>query len=689
MRVTDPDLTTDEIAARGREFQAHRDAIEMGPGDGRRAAEAYLEQELGIAIERDFPLTHVIDHLAEGAAPIPAAEVRAIAEQRYAGAAATKQRAADEASADLGRLAAMTPAEVVRTELEGIPNPYERLTEAGRYGFNVSKEHLQAPETAWLELWEYLGTAQFRRKYEEVMAARRAAQKASATRIIVNGSTLHEMTEAGLNALKLTNAPRRLFIRAGEMVRVVTDEDGRPAIQRLDDAAVRGELDRAASWVRLIRDGEIVLPPPLDVVRDLTRLPRVDLPALRGITEVPTMRPDGTVLDSPGYDEATGLYYAPAPGLSIPRVPATPTADQVAAARDLLHEVFCDFPFVDEASKANTIACLVTAVIRPMIRAPVPMALFDKPAAGTGASLIAEIVAEVLLGRDAPMMKAPEDEGEWRKQILAILIAGRPVMVVDNIEGRFGSAALSSLLTSMVHEDRILGKSENVQMPHRTVWIGNGINVQLGGDLPRRIYLIRMDAEHARPWQRTVTFKHPDLKAWVRESRAAILFAVLMLARAWVAAGRPVPKCLPKVGGFDGWAETVGGILYHAKTWGFLGNLPELYDEADEDGPAWEIFLERWYEIWGDEPITIARMVDYIHKESGQVDLDAQLLTSVPPDIAEYWSKQGNLFASKLGYALRHRNRRPFPNGYKLVRVKKSQKAAQWSVRRDKGVSGV
>lgn len=589
--------------------------------------------------------------------------------------------------------------QAVKAELDAEPNAYKRLVIAEKYGFPVSPDHLRHPESAWGEVDGYLDTGACKRKWEAVTEARRKAMLASATRIIVNDSQLHVLTESALDALRLANAPRRLFVRAGEIVRVENDEDGRPAIRRLDEAAVRYELDRAASWVRLIKAGEMAIAPPLDVVRDLMRSPlsEVRMPALRGITEVPTMRPDGTVLDRAGYDEATGLYYAPAAGLAVPRVPDTPSEDQVAAARELLLEIVCDFPFVVEsrtletgekvkvdASRTNTIACLVSAVIRPMISGPVPMALFDKPAAGTGASLIGEVVAEVVLGRDAPMMRAPVDEAEWRKQILSLLMAGRPVMIVDNIEGRFGSAALASLLTSMMLEDRILGKTENVQMPHRTIWIGNGINVQLGGDLPRRCYLVRLDANHARPWQRKVDYTHPNLKEWVRESRSAILFAVLVLARAWVAAGKRVPASVPKVGGFDAWANTVGGILAHAGFPDFLANLPDLYDDADEDGPAWEAFLERWYDIWRDEPITIARLVEYIHQESGQVDLDHQLLSVVPPDIAEYWSRQGNLFASKLGYALRHRNRRPFPNGYKIIRVKKSQKAAQWAVKREK-----
>lgn len=477
-----------------------------------------------------------------------------------------------------------------------------------------------------------------------------------------------------------------LFIRAGELVRVEEDEDGRPVIGRLDEFAVRYELARCADWVKvrtvkkMVED--VIVPPPMDVVRDLLRSPVIEfgLPALRGVIETPTMRPDGSILDANGYDTATGLFYAPAPGLSIPRLPDAPTEDQVRAARDLLLEVVCDFPFVDQAARANTIATMICPVIRPLITGPVPLALFDKPAAGTGASLLAEVVAEVVQGRDAAMMTAPEEEGEWRKRVLAQLLAGRGVVVVDNIEGKLQSATLAALLTSMTYEDRILGKSEMLVLPHRCVWIGTGINIQLAGDLPRRCYWIRMDANSARPWQRDTEFKHPNLKAWVRDVRGAVIAAILILARAWVQAGRPVPVGNPIVGGFESWAQTLGGILDYAGIPGFLGNLDEMYTEADSDGPQWAAFVERWYEIWKDQPKTVSQIVDYMRMEGGTCDLDDQLMSVVPDEVVESWSKPGASFARKLGDCLRHRNGKIFPNGFRLYKTGTAHKTAVWVI---------
>jgi hypothetical protein len=46
------------------------------------------------------------------------------------------------------------------------------------------------------------------------------------------------------------------------------------------------------------------------------------------------------------------------------------------------------------------------------------------------------------------------------------------------------------------------------------------------------------------------------------------------------------------MGGFDRWERVVGGILAHAGVSGFLGNLDQLYEEADEEDSSWETFLE-------------------------------------------------------------------------------------------------
>ena len=54
------------------------------------------------------------------------------------------------------------------------------------------------------------------------------------------------------------------------------------------------------------------------------------VPELRGVRESPTLRADGSILQTPGYDEKTGLWYEPR---SIyPVIPENPTRADAEAA---------------------------------------------------------------------------------------------------------------------------------------------------------------------------------------------------------------------------------------------------------------------------------------------------------------------------------------------------------------------
>ena len=129
-------------------------------------------------------------------------------------------------------------------------------------------------------------------------------------------------------------------------------------------------------------------------------------------------------------------------------------------------------------------------------------------------------------GKPAFMTTAPEGrqkEEEWRKRITSLLVDGRPLVVIDNIEGAFQSANLCAVLTSTNWSDRVLGRNELINLQHRTCWIATGNNIRLAGDLPRRCYKVRLDAESARPWQRDPEqFKHPQLLRFVKENSGAV-----------------------------------------------------------------------------------------------------------------------------------------------------------------------
>lgn len=97
--------------------------------------------------------------------------------------------------------------------------------------------------------------------------------------------------------------------------------------------------------------------PVVKAVLTETRWP--GLRPLRGIVTAPVIRPDGTILQTEGYDPATWLYYAPA--TPIPPIPDIPDTTDIARAREFVfNHVLRDFPWADTASKANYVALLAT-----------------------------------------------------------------------------------------------------------------------------------------------------------------------------------------------------------------------------------------------------------------------------------------------------------------------------------------
>lgn len=514
---------------------------------------------------------------------------------------------------------------------------------------------------------------------EQYLAAKTTATRyqlppelANRPEIVITGRPLLNQVKDTLAAIRTANNLPQLFVRSGKPVRITEDEEGRPIIGELQESPLRGFIERACQFVAMNKTtGEKEPKAPTDlVVRDILTYGDWPFPPLVGITEVPTIRPDGSVVTTPGYDPATRLYYKPQLGLVIPPIPASPTEGDVADARNLLFELFCDFPFTSDASMVNTLAALMTPVLRPLFHGSSPMAIFDKPQAGTGASLAAKVIAIITTGTITGITACPKDDEAWGKKLLSQLLAGRSVVVIDNIEGKLYAPTLAAVLTTDHWEDRMLGRNEMVRVPNRTAWIGTGNNIQLGGDLPRRCYWIRMDAQVPRPWLRDPKdFVHPDIEKWVLEERGAILAAILTLARSWVVSGSKPSHII--LGGYESWVETIGGVLKNAGIGGFLANLNEMYEVADKDTPQTERFMGAWYEVLGDKPVTTASVKEALNKHG-------ELKEALPDYLADYLTSDS--FTRKLGNALAKIDGMHFSNGLCLKHAGGQHKVKDWKV---------
>jgi hypothetical protein len=517
-----------------------------------------------------------------------------------------------------------------------------------------------------------------------VMAADDPVEPSAALpEIRVAGRELRDLSAEVLAALTAANQPTpKLFSRAGAVVRVDLTKDGGPMIINVTDVHLRGEMTRAANFFKInkTKDGFVrtSISSPLDAAKDLLSRPPQELnfPGLESISEAPFMRPDGIVVWQPGYDPTTRTFYAPSGPLDVSDVPERPTADDRDAARDLIEEVFIDFPFKDKASRANMLALFLTPELRPAIQGNIPAALLDAPQAGNGKSLLAEVVALKSTGTSACMKPAPvRDEEEWRKTLTATIQAGQPLVIFDNVDAVLQSSNLAIALTARTWTDRILGQTAQVTLPVRTIFTVTGNNLVLGGDLPRRCYWIRVDAQLSEPW-RDRTFKHPKLTAWVLDNRGQLLSAILTLARAWSVAGQP-SAAIPVLGSFEEWCRIIGGILDFAGIEGFLANLDELYKQSDPFMAAWEAFLAGLLEQMPKAGFKTADVVDRLRADGNC------LRACLPEDLGDIDPLAS--FQRRLGNAFRKRvDRRYGLRNLYLVRVGSNMGVSVWGVREGK-----
>lgn len=139
--------------------------------------------------------------------------------------------------------------------------------------------------------------------------------------------------------------------------------------------------------------------PPAKVVSDVASEPGWPFPPLAGVAEGPVLRPDGSIVDRPGYDPATRLVCVPAPGLVVPTIPAQLTNADAVGAVAVVIDAIGEFPFDSPASKANAIAGLLTPVVRQYISGHAPLELIDAPDAGSGKTLLSDLMALIATGR--------------------------------------------------------------------------------------------------------------------------------------------------------------------------------------------------------------------------------------------------------------------------------------------------
>ncbi|MCB8878439.1 hypothetical protein [Acidisoma silvae] len=304
-----------------------------------------------------------------------------------------------------------------------------------------------------------------------------------------------------------------------------------------------------------------VIDSPMPVARTLlSRKHLWRFPAITGIIAAPTLRPDGSVLSEPGYDEATGFFNTAA-DIALSSVLDAPTKQDAERALNLLNGLLEDFPFADavqgriSAGRAAMLSGLLSAVCRGCL-GPIPLHAINATAAGSGKTYYTDLVAGVSLGRSCPTQGVP-NAVEFEKQLDGMLLAGHPLFCLDNCNGVLQSNKLCQALTASTLSLRPLGNSDMPEVSMQAMMIANGNNITIAGDLVRRALLTVLDPKVERPELRD--FKQEPLDM-IRADRSVYVEACLIIVRAYILAGRP--GCIrPKLASFDAWSDNIRSAL--------------------------------------------------------------------------------------------------------------------------------
>jgi putative DNA primase/helicase len=387
------------------------------------------------------------------------------------------------------------------------------------------------------------------------------------------------------------------------------------------------------------------------------------LPVLVGIVNTPFLRRDGSLCERAGYDSTSGLLFIP-DGQVFPAIARAPSRDDALVALKYLDEtLLAEFPFVEKIDHAVALSAFLTALDRHAMDTA-PLHGFSSPVAGTGKSLLVDLVSILLTGHLAPVIAQGRTEEEMEKRLGTALIAGDNIITIDNCNSELQGVLLNQALTQTLLNVRLLGKSQHVDVPNASCFFATGNNLVIAEDLTRRTLLCQLDAGVERPELRK--FKR-DVVEVANAERGKLVAAVLTILRAWQVAKQTIN------------VEPLGSY----KEWSFRVRSPLLWLDHEDpcasikdvrENDPYRMLLNAVLMQWKQKLGTLSRYTvqQVIERAIGDQDFFAALA-------AIALSSSGGLSNDRLGRWL-HKNKNKIVGKLKVTKAGISQGTSLWQV---------
>jgi hypothetical protein len=273
------------------------------------------------------------------------------------------------------------------------------------------------------------------------------------------------------------------------------------------------------------------------------------------------------IITKPGFDAASGLYFAPI-GTPV-KVPAQPSQDEIQNAVELLKLPFLEFSFASpegirdpeerehlsaeerkkrdaeereyldpEVSRSVAIyGTMIAANRRVLPTAPGIAFTSHGEGVSQGKTLASGVITTIATGSLPVPVAFSQDFGEQEKQITSYLLEGDGSLFLDNLANaiRFDSTTIAKIMTSPRYRGRLLGVTKPIEVSTRVMVLANGNSLNMAGDIASRFILSWIDTGLERPQDRSNSnFEIPNLPQWTVDHRQEIVAAVHTIVRAYL-----------------------------------------------------------------------------------------------------------------------------------------------------------
>jgi hypothetical protein len=305
-------------------------------------------------------------------------------------------------------------------------------------------------------------------------------------------------------------------------------------------------------------------------------------------TDHPTYDSDWKLIP-PGYHENERIFYI---------------GDEINPKRGMtaINAAIQDFAFKNEASRANFIAMMITAILRNRYRGDRPFAAVTANKPQIGKTLASKVISIIAEGRFPQTMSFIRNQEEMEKQIAARIILGDS-LIIDNVKCPYpiDSPPLERLVTDDPVSYRYLGMTKTISRPNTIIAFVTMNEAKFCRDLITRALPIELFHDEAEnPSSRR--FARDDLAHFVLQNRKDIISEIFGLIEVWKESGYPL---CDKNSRFKMWAKEIGGILAANGIAGFLDNYESAastYDRTSHD-------LATMFEGYVGKPVTAAELV--------------------------------------------------------------------------------